>query len=218
MNENDKNILNNLIEIKYNPSNDSQDFTVEFIFKENEYFEPNILTKTYKIDEKDDLISIDASKITWKNEDKNPTIKMKKKSIKKGKKVIKKNVKVKVDSFFNFFKSFEKKNEKKNNNKSNSSSDSDSDSENSENEVIEDFEDEVSFFKEDFFKNQLEYYLNIMEINDENDKEEDEGDDESEEGSDEETKGKKKGKVFGKRKKSGNKKENEEKKNDCKNQ
>ena len=68
--------------------------------------------KTYKIDEKDDLISIDASKITWKNEDKNPTIKMKKKPIKKGKKVIKKNVKQKVDSFFNFFKSFEKKNEK----------------------------------------------------------------------------------------------------------
>jgi len=109
MNEKDKTILNNLINVKYNPSTDSKDFTVEFIFKENEYFEPNILTKTYKMDKKGSLCAMDASKITWKSESLNPTIKIKTKTIKKGKKVKKKQIKEKVDSFFDFFKSFEEK-------------------------------------------------------------------------------------------------------------
>ena len=90
MNEKDKTILNNLINVKYNPSTDSKDFTVEFIFKENEYFEPNILTKTYKMDTKGNLCAMDASKITWKSESLNPTIKIKTKKINKGKKVKKK--------------------------------------------------------------------------------------------------------------------------------
>ena len=112
MNEKDKTILNNLINVKYNPSTDSKDFTVEFIFKENEYFEPNILTKTYKMDKKGSLYAMDASKITWKSESLNPTIKIKTKTIKKGKKVKKKQIKEKVDSFFDFFKSFEEKKKK----------------------------------------------------------------------------------------------------------
>ena len=95
MNEKDKTILNNIINVKYNPSTDSKDFTVEFIFKENEYFEPNILTKTYKMDKKGSLYAMDASKITWKSESLNPTIKIKTKTIKKGKKVKKKILKKK---------------------------------------------------------------------------------------------------------------------------
>ena len=221
MNEKDKKILNYLIEVKYNPSTDSLDFTVEFIFNENDYFEPNILKKTYKMDKKGDLCAMDASKITWKSEDKNPTIKMKVKTIKKGKKQKKKHIKEKVDSFFNFFKSFEdKKKEIKNKDDSESSSDSEK-SENDEDVEIGDFEGEVSFFKEDLFKNQLEYYLNIADMNEE-DEEEDDEDDESDEESEEAPKGKKKGKVVGKRKKSENKKEKEkeeeEKKPDCKTQ
>ncbi len=219
MNEKDKKILNNLIEVKYNPSTDSLDFTVEFIFNENDYFEPNILKKTYKMDKKGDLCAMDASKITWKSEDKNPTIKMKVKTIKKGKKQKKKHIKEKVDSFFNFFKSFEdKKKEVKNKDESNSSSDSEK-SENDEDVEINDFEGEVSFFKDDLFKNQLEYYLNIIDMNNEEDEEEDDEDDESDNDSEEAPKGKKKGKVVGKRKKSENKKEKEEeKKADCKTQ
>ncbi len=84
MNEKDKTILNNIINVKYNPSTDSKDFTVEFIFKDNEYFEPNTLTKTYKIDKKGNLCAMDLSKITWKSDSLNQTIKIKTKTINKG--------------------------------------------------------------------------------------------------------------------------------------
>ena len=66
----------------------------------------------------------------------------------------------------------------KNKDESDSSSDSDK-SENDEDVEIDDFEGEVSFFKDDLFKNQLEYYLNILGDN-EDDKEEEEDDEDNE--------------------------------------
>ncbi len=63
MNERDKNILDNLKYIKYILKISSDDFTVEFIFKENDYFEPNILTKTYLMNKKEELKLMEASKI-----------------------------------------------------------------------------------------------------------------------------------------------------------
>ena len=103
MNEKDKTILNNIINVKYNPSTDSKDFTVKFIFKDNEYFEPNTLTKTYKIDKKGNLCAMDLSKITWKSDSLNQTIKIKTKTINKGKKVKKNKLKKKLIHFLIFF-------------------------------------------------------------------------------------------------------------------
>ena len=66
---------------------------------------------------------------------KNPTKEIKIKKIKKGKKIIKKKVEEDCDSFFNIFK---------------------------EDTEIDYLKDEVTFFKQDFFKNQLEFFLNIQ--------------------------------------------------------
>ena len=110
------------------------DFKITFEFNENNYFSPKILTKTF-LYENNNLKKGIGTEILWKNEKKNPTKEIKIKKIKKGKKIVKKEVEEDCDSFFNIFK---------------------------EDTQFEYLKDEVTFFKHEFFKFQLEYFLNIQ--------------------------------------------------------
>jgi len=84
-------------------------FTLNFHFSQNEFFEHAAISRTFVFDDKKQTIQkIVSTEINWKSEEVNPTIEKKKKKIKKGKetKIITKVIE--VDSFFNFFKSHEK--------------------------------------------------------------------------------------------------------------
>ena len=142
------------------------DFRVDFYFKPNEFFTNEILSKKY-IYGKDGLLKkAEGTEIDWKSSDKNTTIEKVKKRIKKGKKFINEYKETKVDSFFSFFGQVDD---------------------------MSFISDEVTFFKEDLFGNQLEYYMDIVTKtkNGGLDEEEDELDDDGYEGGNKE--GKKEG-------------------------
>jgi len=132
----DKVILKYLTKVKMVKLPESvMDFKVDFYFKENEFFSNEILTKKY-IYGKDALLKkAEGTKINWLSADKNTTIEKVKKRIKKGKKYFTEYKETKVDSFFSFF---------------------------SQVEDMSFITDEVTFFKEDLFGNQLEYYMDIV--------------------------------------------------------
>ena len=110
-------------------------FRVDFIFQENEFFSNEVLSKTYEYDKDGVLKKAIGTDIDWKSKDKNTTIEKVRKKIKKGKKVFYENKEEKIDSFFSFF---------------------------SQVDDMTFLTDEVTFFKEDLFVNQLEYYLDIV--------------------------------------------------------
>ena len=110
-------------------------FRVDFIFSENDFFTPNVLSKTYEYDKSGTLKKASGTEIEWKSKEKNPTVEKTYKKIKKGRKVFHQEKEEKVDSFFSFF---------------------------SQLEDLTFLQDEVTFFKEDLFVNQLEYYLDIV--------------------------------------------------------
>ena len=129
-------------------------FRVDFIFQPNEFFTPEILSKTYEYDKEGVLKKAIGTDIEWKSKEKNPTIDKVKKKIKKGKKFIYETKEEKIDSFFSFF---------------------------SQVDDLTYLADEVTFFKEDLFVNQLEYYLDIVSKTkngglDDEDLDDDEGD------------------------------------------
>ena len=132
----DKTILKYIKKVNYQKFPDNaNNFRVDFIFQENEFFTPEVLSKTYEYDKEGVLKKAIGTEIHWKSKDKNPTIEKVKKKIKKGKKVFYENKEEKVDSFFSFF---------------------------SQTDDMTFLSDEVTFFKEDLFVNQLEYYLDIV--------------------------------------------------------
>ena len=110
-------------------------FRVDFFFQPNEFFSNEKLSKTYEYDKEGVLKKAIGTDIDWKSKDKNTTIEKVRKKIKKGKKVFYENKEEKVDSFFSFF---------------------------SQVEDMTFLNDEVTFFKDDLFVNQLEYYLDIV--------------------------------------------------------
>ena len=136
----DKTILKYLRKVqmvKFSGSNNHNinDFRIDFYFKENEFFSNEILSKTYIYQKDATLKKAEGTKIEWKSPGKNTTIEKVKKRIKKGKKYFNEVKEKKVDSFFSFF------------------------------EQVDDMQfltDEVTFFRDDLFVNQLEYYLDIV--------------------------------------------------------
>ena len=121
----------NLVKFPENVNN----FRVDFIFEPNEFFTPEVLSKTYEYDRDGVLKKAIGTNIEWKSKDKNPTVEKVRKKIKKGKKFFHEEKEEKIDSFFSFF---------------------------SQVEDMTFLSDEVTFFKEDLFVNQLEYYLDIV--------------------------------------------------------
>ena len=136
----DKVILKYLNKIKMekfpkNNTNNINDFRVDFYFKENEFFSNDILSKTYIYNKDATLKKAEGTKINWKSPEKNTTIEKVRKKTRKGKRVFNEEKEKFVDSFFAIF------------------------------EQVDDMNiltDEVGFFKEDLFLNQLEYYLDIV--------------------------------------------------------
>ena len=110
-------------------------FRVDFIFQQNEFFTPEVLSKTYEYDKDGVLKKAIGTDIQWVSKEKNPTIDKVKKKIKKGKKIFYETKEEKIDSFFSFF---------------------------SQVDDMTFLTDEVTFFKEDLFVNQLEYFLDIV--------------------------------------------------------
>lgn len=136
INDKDKNIIKyikkvNMVKFSENVNN----FRVDFIFQPNEFFTPEVLSKSYEYDKDGVLKRAIGTNIEWKSPEKNPTVDKVRKKIKKGKKFIHEEKEEKVDSFFSFF---------------------------SQVEDMTFLSDEVTFFKEDLFVNQLEYYLDIV--------------------------------------------------------
>ena len=152
----DKVILKYLTKVKMVKLPESvMDFKVDFYFKENEFFSNEILTKKY-IYGKDALLKkAEGTIINWSSPDKNTTIEKVKKRIKKGKKYFTEYKDTKVDSFFSFF---------------------------SQVEDMSFITDEVTFFKEDLFGNQLEYYMDIVSKTKNGGEDDDYDDDEEGEG------------------------------------
>jgi nucleosome assembly protein 1-like 1 len=166
INEKDKTIIKyikkvNMVKFPENVNN----FRVDFIFQPNEFFTPEILSKTYEYNKEGTLKKAIGTDIEWKSKEKNPTIEKVKKKVKRGKKFIQEMKEEKVDSFFSFF---------------------------SQVDDMTFLTDEVTFFKDDLFVNQLEYYLDIVSktknggLDDEDlDDEGDYGEDKGEEGQNE---------------------------------
>ena len=134
-NENDKKILEHLIDMRYIPLT-FPSFKIEFIFDKNEFLEEDVICKTYHFHEndKDFIEKTEGCEIKWKDADKNPTMK----TIIKHKKKKKEYITKKVKSFFNIF---------------------DTKDNNLDKELVE-----ANFFRNDFLENMLEYYLSIMEF------------------------------------------------------
>ena len=134
-NENDKKILEHLIDMRYIPLS-FPSFKIEFIFDKNKFLEEDVICKTYHFHEndKDFIEKTEGCEIKWKDADKNPTMK----TIIKHKKKKKEYITKKVKSFFNIF---------------------DTKDNNLDKELVE-----ANFFRNDFLENMLEYYLNIMEF------------------------------------------------------
>ena len=114
-------------------------FKISFYFNDNHFFSNNSLSKIYYIDEEKNgkVYKTEYDKIDWKDENLNPTKKKKLVKIKKGKKIMTKEKVTEIDSFFEIFLQ-----EKSN---------------------LEDDEGEFYFFKDEFFPNLLEYYMNFQD-------------------------------------------------------
>ena len=131
-------------------------FRVDFIFQPNDFFTPEVLSKKYEYDKDAIIKKAIGTEIQWKSKEKNPTIEKVRKKVKKGKKVFYDEKEEKVDSFFSFF---------------------------SQVDDMTFIQDEVTFFKEDLFVNQLEYYLDIVSKT-KNPADDDDLDEEDEDGGD----------------------------------
>jgi nucleosome assembly protein 1-like 1 len=167
LNEKDKKILKHLKDVK-SEIQENGDFKLIFVFEPNDYFSQTELVKEYKLDEEFEIKTVTSTQIDWKDDDKNPTIEIKKKKLKNKKngqiKIV--NKKTEVPSFFSGFKNFEKKDKKK--------IEQNEDEEEAEEDEF-DIEDEYDFgtlFKDEIIPFAIEYYLNVVE--DDNDEEEDE--------------------------------------------
>merc|ERR1712037_646198 len=89
-NEKDKKILKNLTNLTADIK-DNGDFTLNFHFTSNEYFDATLVTREHILNQKDCSIEkIVSTEIAWKSEEMNPTVKKKKPPFKKKKKKKKK--------------------------------------------------------------------------------------------------------------------------------
>lgn len=89
INDKDEEVLDHLTNITIKFSEDTLDFTVYFHFEKNEFFDEEILSKSFEYDKSTyDPIKATATVPTWK-EGKNPAIKIKAKKQKSKEKKIK---------------------------------------------------------------------------------------------------------------------------------
>lgn len=139
----------------------SRGFRIHFHFSDNDFFTNKVLTKTYYVDEDDNMDSYDGTEIQWK-EGKNLTKKIviKKQKHKSGKQTRQVKKEEPQDSFFNFFNPLEKPDD-----------DAD-DMEMEEFEQLLDTDFEIAqVIKENIIPNAIDYFLgenmpNMMQMGD----------------------------------------------------
>ena len=109
--EKDAPILESLVDLSVvddlDEDGDELGYTLTFTFKENEFFSNDTLTLKFEVVNQNGMVQVDSiegTKIQWKSDTKNPTVKTMKKKPKSGQKSKGSAVKkIKVDSFFNIF-------------------------------------------------------------------------------------------------------------------
>ncbi len=154
------------IQMKVEEAN-GKNINLEFHFKENEFFTPLVLTKTFFFNpETSQVEKSQGCAINWTSQEKNPRVEVKTKKVKKGKNIETKKVESIVESFFDIF------------------ADQAKDDLN--------IEDEINFWRDDFFANSLEYYLDIIDAEEDYQVGEDDEDEEDEDDEDDEDAAKKK--------------------------
>jgi nucleosome assembly protein 1-like 1 len=165
----DEKILKHLTDITLE-YNQSGDFTLFLGFSENDFFGHKQLKREFLLDDKKNIKSINSSEITWNSEEVNPTVAKKKKKVKaKGKSEVKTITKTEeCQSFFNFFKNYTAKDLKDMNKNEDVEED-----EMDDDMYIEEEYDLGVFIKDELIPYSLEYYLNIVDEEDD-DMEEDE--------------------------------------------
>eukprot|EP00340_Litonotus_pictus_P010193 CAMPEP_0170535610 /NCGR_PEP_ID=MMETSP0209-20121228/101698_1 /TAXON_ID=665100 ORGANISM="Litonotus pictus, Strain P1" /NCGR_SAMPLE_ID=MMETSP0209 /ASSEMBLY_ACC=CAM_ASM_000301 /LENGTH=145 /DNA_ID=CAMNT_0010836903 /DNA_START=601 /DNA_END=1041 /DNA_ORIENTATION=- len=143
------------------------------------------------MNEKQEIKKIESTTIAWKNEEVNPTVSKKKKKVKaKGKSDVKTIVKTEeCESFFNFFKNYTAEIDKKKV-ETKTAGEEDDDEEREDDLYIEEEYDLGVFIKDELIPYSLEYYLDI--VDEEEDDEEMESDEDDLEEDEAETGGKKK--------------------------
>lgn len=158
INDKDRKVLKHLKNITID-GQQGFNFTVNFTFAANEFFDHPVLTKSFTMNEiKGSAEKIVSTSIEWKSEELNPGIEKKKKKIKKGKetKVITKVSE--VPTFFGFFKSYDLKEMSKKENK-----EDDEDMEEQDPEDILDEELETAEqFRDEIIPYAIEYYLDVV--------------------------------------------------------
>jgi nucleosome assembly protein 1-like 1 len=158
INKNDAKVLSHIKDIT-SEMKATGDFTLNFFFAANPYFEHDVLTREFIVDsEKQSISKIVSTKINWKSEEVNPTVEKKTKKIKNKKKGDTKTVTKyeEVESFFLFFKDYDI------NNKKEEEDDQDEEEEGmNEDEIIEEEYDLGLFVKEELIPYAIEYYLGV---------------------------------------------------------
>ena len=136
INDKDKEVLEFLKSIKMEKIEEGK-IKLIFEFFDNDFFNNKTISKIYNFDYENDgkVFKTEYDTINWKNDNVNPSLKKKIIKVKKGKKVITKEKLTDVESFFDIF------------NKSKSD--------------LENDDGEMGFFKEEFFPNLLEYFMNF---------------------------------------------------------
>ena len=199
INEKDKNILKKLKLIKCTPE-ENGNFTLEFFFEPNEYFENEVLKREFILDEDYDIKEIKSDEIKWKSDEVNPTIEIKQKKVKnkRTKQIKTVQKKEKIPSFFSSFKNMVKKDGDK---AKDAEKDDDDDDEEGDEMTIEEEYDQALQFKEEIIPYAIEYYLGIADDGEDDlGGEEDEEDEEEEEEEKPKPKGSKKGGFHGRKK------------------
>ena len=136
INEKDKEILEFIKSIKMEKIEEGK-LKLIFEFFDNDFLNNKTISKIYNFDYENDgkVFKTEYDIINWKNNNVNPSLKKKIIKVKKGKKVTTKEQLTDVESFFDIF------NESKSD--------------------LENDDGEMSFFKEEFFPNLLEYFMNF---------------------------------------------------------
>ena len=198
INEKDKNVLKKLKLIKCTPE-ENGNFTLEFFFEPNEYFENEVLKREFILDEDYDIKEIKSDEIKWKSDEVNPTIEIKQKKVKnkRTKQIKTVQKKEKIPSFFSSFKNMVKKD----GDKAKDAEKDDDDDEEGDEMTIEEEYDQALQFKEEIIPYAIEYYLGIADDGEDDlGGEEDEEDEEEEEEEKPKPKGSKKGGFHGRKK------------------
>lgn len=158
VNDKDKKILRHLTNVTADIK-ETGDFTLNFHFSQNEFFDATLLTREHILNQKDNSIEkIVSTEINWKSDELNPTIEKKQKKVKNKKtKDVKTVTKTEeVPSFFSFFKSYDVSNKKPED-----KDDEDDEDEEDEFEIINEEYEVGLFVKEELIPYSIEYYLDM---------------------------------------------------------